>query len=148
MEITKDIVIVTLIISGLLLILLDVAITTLFLFPVGVGLVMGALSYALSPSLVPFSIGFLIGFGIALVVSYLIAKKVKGTKSALESLIGQEGVVIDMKDDFTYTVRFPLGVGGEEIWNAYSGEELSYGDRVVVKDVVGNKVIVKKCPSK
>ena len=41
-------------------------------------------------------------------------------------------------------VRFPLGADGEEVWNAYSDEELRYGDRVRVVDIKGNKLVVKK----
>ncbi|MEO2069620.1 MAG: NfeD family protein [Desulfurobacteriaceae bacterium] len=129
---------------GLALIVIDVFVMTFFLFPVGVGFVLGYVFYSLSPSIFSFSVGFLLGLLSASFLSYKIAKKVKGVEDALSDLIGQEGIVVKKVDDMNYQIRFPLGAGGEELWIGFSEEELEYGDKVVVKKVIGNKVVVEK----
>jgi len=132
-----------LLVIGLFLIIVDAFAMTLFLFPVGVGFVLGYAFYSFSPGIASFSVGFLVGLLFASFLSYKIAKKVKGTEENLSDLLEQEGIVVKKTGDLTYLIRFPLGAGGEELWVGFSEEELNYGDRVVVKEVVGNKVVVK-----
>jgi len=130
--------------AGVVLVLMELLSPTLYFFPAGVGFIVSGLVYhftaSLTASLVVFFVLTAAGYSISL--RYL--KRVKGLKSVLSELKKQTGVVVGRVDRFTYQVRFPLGAAGEEVWNAYSEEELSYGDRVKVVGIKGNKLVVEK----
>jgi len=129
---------------GVALVLMELFAPTLYFFPVGVGFIASGLFYYFTgnfwASLALFFSLTALGYFISL--KYI--KKVKGLRSVLSELKKQTGVVVGKLDDFTYEVRFPLGAAGEEVWNAYSEEELSYGDRVRVVGIKGNKLVVEK----
>jgi len=129
---------------GALLVLLELFFPTFYFFPLGLAFILSSVCYYFSSSLV----GSLLLFFAVTVLGYWLSiryvRRVKGKESLLRELKRQVGVVVGRLDQFTYEVRFPLGAGGEELWNAYSEEELSYGDRVKVVGIKGNKLVVEK----
>ena len=56
----------------------------------------------------------------------------------------KEGIVQDTVGDSRYVVMFPTGFRGETVWEAYSDEELKIGDKVRIKGMDGNVLIVEK----
>ncbi|GAB6072492.1 hypothetical protein JCM14244_08690 [Venenivibrio stagnispumantis] len=132
------------IVLGILLIIIDSFILSFFLIPIGVGFITGGIFYYFYPEIFGFFIGFLIGVIPATYFSIKYSKKLKNKVSDIRELIGKEGYVVRQIDEFTYLVRFPMGVGGEELWNGYSEEKLNFGDKVKVIKIEGNKIIVKK----
>lgn len=64
---------------------------------------------------------------------------------AMESLIGQSGLVIEYNPS-TYRgrIKFPVPLLGEDEWSIISEAELKQGDRAQVVDVSGNSLVVKK----
>ena len=129
---------------GILLLVVEAVAFTAYIFPVGTGLIAAGFAYLIYPSFWASLFTFIVVCAFFYWVSFKYIRRVKGAREILEELRSQEGVVIERVDDFTYRVRFPLGAAGEEVWNAYSEEELHYGDRVRVTDIRGNKLVVKK----
>ncbi|WP_457679369.1 NfeD family protein [Thermovibrio sp.] len=130
--------------AGVLLILLELLSPTLYFFPVGLGFVVSGLTFYFTGQFTLSALLFFLITGLGYFVSVRYLKRVRGIESVLSELKKQTGVVVEKVDRFTYEVRFPLGAAGEEVWNAYSEEELSYGDRVKVVGIKGNKLLVKK----
>ncbi len=129
---------------GIVSTLIELFSPTFYFFPVGVAFMVSGLLYYFTGNLL---LSLLLFFLVALLgyyISFRYLRRVKGLKEVVEELKSQEGVVIGKVDQLTYKVRFPLGAGGEEVWNAYSEGELSYGDRVKVIGIKGNKLLVKK----
>ncbi|HOM30210.1 MAG TPA: NfeD family protein [Deltaproteobacteria bacterium] len=62
-----------------------------------------------------------------------------------EALVGETGIVASLRPgESRGTLRFPLPIMGSDEWPFVSEAELSPGDRVVVVDVSGNTLVVKK----
>ena len=59
-----------------------------------------------------------------------------------ERIIGQEGMVIDVKETDRGTVRFSLPVLGDDEWPFICKSPVAVGDRVTVSDLSGNTLIV------
>jgi membrane protein implicated in regulation of membrane protease activity len=129
---------------GVGLVALELFAPTFYFFPVGVGFIASGLLYYFTANFWASLVVFFVLTAVGYFISLKYIKKVRGLRSVLEELQRQEGVVIGKLDDFTYEVRFPLGAAGEEVWNAYSEEELAYGDRVRVVGIKGNKLVVEK----
>ncbi|MEO2083343.1 MAG: NfeD family protein [Desulfurobacteriaceae bacterium] len=129
---------------GLLLLAVEAFSFTAYLFPAGLGLIAAGVVYLYRPDVF---LALLVFFFISLpgyLFSFRYVKKIKGMRNVLSELKKQTGTVVSTVDQFTYEVRFPLGAAGEEVWIAYSEEELSYGDRVKVVGIRGNKLVVEK----
>jgi membrane protein implicated in regulation of membrane protease activity len=129
---------------GVGLVALELFAPTFYFFPVGIGFIAAGLLYYFTANFWASLVVFFALTAVGYFISLKYIKKVRGLRSVLEELQRQEGVVIGRLDDFTYEVRFPLGAAGEEVWNAYSEEKLSYGDRVRVVGIKGNKLVVEK----
>ena len=64
---------------------------------------------------------------------------------ALERIIGESGIVIKAPDAGRRgVVRFTTPLLGDDEWEYISEEELAQGDRVYVKNISGNSLIVSK----
>jgi len=129
---------------GVALILVELLLPTLYFLPLGVALAVSGLALHFGAGFLPSLLSFFVLTIFGYYISLRHVRKLRGTRSVLEELQRQEGIVIGRLDEFTYEVRFPLGAAGEEVWNAYSEEELSYGDRVRVVGIKGNKLVVEK----
>ena len=61
-----------------------------------------------------------------------------------EALVGESGIVIKVpQDDIRGILRFSTPVLGADEWEFICHEECSVGDRVEVRDISGNTLIVK-----
>ncbi len=64
---------------------------------------------------------------------------------ALEKIIGESGIVIKAPDSgMRGVVRFTTPLLGDDEWEYISEEEIAQGDRVYVKNISGNSLIVSK----
>lgn len=61
-----------------------------------------------------------------------------------EQVVGQEGMVTSVGDRGAGQVRFSIPLLGSDEWRFISREPLLVGDRVVVEDVSGNSLIVRR----
>ncbi|RKQ63344.1 membrane protein implicated in regulation of membrane protease activity [Thermovibrio guaymasensis] len=129
---------------GILIVLFETFSPTLYLFPVGLGFIVSGLTYYFTGNFLLSLLLFFLLTSAGYYVSLKYVKRIKGLKDVLSELKKQTGIVVGKVDQFTYEVRFPLGAAGEEVWNAYSEKELSYGDRVKVVGIKGNKLVVEK----
>ena len=78
---------------------------------------------------------------------YLKPLSIDKTKAGLskEAITGEVGqVLIVPTEDKRGKLRFPAPVLGADEWIIISQDELTIGDRVIVVDVSGNSLIVKK----
>jgi membrane protein implicated in regulation of membrane protease activity len=132
------------VISGVILIVLELFFWTSFILPIGIALVVGGIVHSATENLWISLLGFIISLLAGYWLSFRYSWKQRGLKGIFHELRKQDGIVINKVDDFTYEVRFPLGAAGEEVWIAYSEGSLEYGDRVKVVEVKGNKLVVKK----
>jgi membrane protein implicated in regulation of membrane protease activity len=65
--------------------------------------------------------------------------------TALEGIVGQTGLVVKAADPGgRSTVRFSMPLMGSVEWPVISRSDLKEGDRVVVRDVSGNTLVVDK----
>jgi len=129
---------------GVVLLAVELHVLSFYIFPVGVGLILAGLYLIFLKGIWGALLVFSVSSVLLYALSFKYVKGIKGFKNVVDELKNQKGIVIDSVDEFTYKVRFPLGAGGEEVWNAYSEERLNYGDRVEVIGVRGNKLVVKK----
>jgi len=63
-----------------------------------------------------------------------------------DAILGKRGIVVRVADS-TFpggVVRFPIAVLGSDEWNFRSDEPLQVGDRVVIVDIAGDMLVVKK----
>lgn len=63
-----------------------------------------------------------------------------------DSIIGKSGVIVKA-NDATFpggTIRFPIAVLGSDEWAYVSDEQLQVGDRGVIIDIAGDKLVIKK----
>ncbi|WP_372865272.1 NfeD family protein [Spongiibacter sp.] len=61
-----------------------------------------------------------------------------------EQVIGQEGMVIRAADHGEGCVRFSVPLMGSDEWAYICRETLAVGDRVVVEEISGNSLIVRR----
>lgn len=63
-----------------------------------------------------------------------------------EAIIGKSGVVIKVNDSTFHSgvIRFPIAVLGSDEWPYVTDELLQTGDRGVITDIAGGKLVVKK----
>jgi inner membrane protein len=67
---------------------------------------------------------------------------------AREALIGQTGHVIKVPvEGRDGTVRFAVPVLGSDEWSFFCSDPVASGDRVVIRDISGNTLIVDKAPA-
>lgn len=63
-----------------------------------------------------------------------------------DSVIGKSGVIVKANDS-TFPggiIRFPIAVLGSDEWAYLSEENLQVGDRGVIIDIAGDKLVIKK----
>ncbi len=63
-----------------------------------------------------------------------------------DSILGKAGVVIKVNES-TFpggTIRFPISVLGSDEWPFVSEEPLQIGDRGIITDIAGSKLVIKK----
>ncbi|MAK44189.1 MULTISPECIES: NfeD family protein [Spongiibacter] len=99
----------------------------------------------------PFSVQVLIWAGLSAVDLFLWFKFVHPRMKdkslsgmSREQVVGQEGMVTRVGDHREGQVRFSIPVLGNDEWSYICREPLIVGDRVVVEDISGNSLIVRR----
>ena len=139
------------IVFGVLLMLSEIALTTFFILWFGVAAVLVGIVLLLFPEL-SLSAQILIWTVLSSLLAlawfkYLKPLSVDRTKAGLsrEAIVGEIGQVISVpNEDRRGRMRFPAPVLGSDEWQIFSTDTLAEGDRVRVKDVSGNSLIVEK----
>lgn len=63
-----------------------------------------------------------------------------------EAIIGRAGIVVRVNET-TFPggfIRFPIAVLGSDEWSYVSDQRLEVGDRAVITDIAGDKLVVRK----
>lgn len=137
------------IVLGIVLMLAEIFIGSFFIFWFGAAAVVVGLSLTIAPSisaptqLISWTLLSLV-FAVAW-FRFLKPLSKDFTKAGLsrEALIGEIGQVLSVPNgDKRGMVRFPAPLLGSDEWLIMSQDSLSIGDRVSVKDVSGNSLIV------
>jgi membrane protein implicated in regulation of membrane protease activity len=139
------------IVFGVLLMLSEILLTSFFVLWFGVAAVLVGIVLLLFPELT-LSAQILIWTVLSSLLAlawfkYLKPLSIDRTKAGLsrEMIVGEVGQVISVpNDERRGRMRFPAPVLGADEWQIISSESLAEGDRVRVKDVSGNSLIVEK----
>lgn len=126
-----------LIFLGLLIAIIDIF-TTGYIFPFAIAVFLTGVISIYINSITVLSIIFTI---LVVFFYYLFFKYIKKYKTSIdEKKIGY----VKRKEGNFYIVDFPTGFKGEIQWKAISEDNLEIGDKVEVKSIDGNILIVKK----
>lgn len=139
------------VVFGVLLMLSEIALTTFFILWFGVAAIIvgGILFFVPGLSLSwQILIWTLLSALLALAwFKYLKPLSIDRTKAGLsrEAIVGEVGQVISVPvESRRGRMRFPAPILGADEWQIISSETLAEGDRVRVKDVSGNSLLVEK----
>lgn len=139
------------VVFGVLLVLSEIALTTFFILWFGVAaIIVGAVLYlapGLSLSWQIFIWTLLSSLLAVMWFKYLKPLSIDRTKAGLsrEAIVGEVGQVISApSEDRRGRMRFPAPILGADEWMIISSDKLAEGDRVRVKDVSGNSLLVEK----
>jgi membrane protein implicated in regulation of membrane protease activity len=139
------------VVFGVLLVLGEIALTTFFILWFGVAaIIVGAILFFapdLSLSWQIFLWTLLSSLLALLWFKYLKPLSIDRTKAGLsrEMIVGEVGQVISVpRNERRGRMRFPAPVLGSDEWEIISSDGLNEGDRVRVKDVSGNTLLVEK----
>ena len=137
------------IVLGIVLMLAEIFIGSFFIFWFGAAAVVVGLSLTIAPSIsAPNQLIFWTLLSLVFAVAWFrflkpLSKDVTKAGLSREALIGEIGQVLSVpNDDKRGMVRFPAPLLGSDEWLIMSQDSLSIGDRVSVKDVSGNSLIV------
>ena len=142
------------IVFGVVLVLSEIALSTFFILWFGVAAIIVGLVMLIAPDMA-LSLQILIWTLLSVIMALLWFKYLKPlsidrTKAGLsrEMIVGEVGQVIRVpKANRRGRLRFPAPVLGNDEWEIISTDDLATGDRVQVKDVSGNSLIVSKFSS-
>tara|TARA_B110000971_G_scaffold43756_1_gene43401 strand:+ start:1489 stop:1935 length:447 start_codon:yes stop_codon:yes gene_type:complete len=137
------------IVLGIVLMLAEIFIGSFFIFWFGAAAVVVGLSLTIAPSIsAPNQLIFWALLSLVFAVAWFrflkpLSKDVTKAGLSREALIGEIGQVLSVPNgDKRGMVRFPAPLLGSDEWLIMSQDSLSIGDRVSVKDVSGNSLIV------
>jgi membrane protein implicated in regulation of membrane protease activity len=137
------------IVLGIVLMLAEIFIGSFFIFWFGAAAVVVGLSLTIAPSISsPTQLIFWTLLSLVFAVAWFrflkpLSKDVTKAGLSREALIGEIGQVLSVPNgDKRGMVRFPAPLLGSDEWLIMSQDSLSIGDRVSVKDVSGNSLIV------
>ena len=139
------------IVFGVLLILSEIALASFFVFWFGLAAIVVGVVLFLFPELSlngQILLWTILSTLLAVVwFKYLKPLSTDRTKAGLsrEAIVGEIGQVISVPNESRRgRMRFPAPVLGADEWQIISTDALAEGDRVRVKDVSGNSLIVEK----
>lgn len=139
------------VVFGVVLVISEIALSTFFILWFGVAAIIVGVILLVWPSLdVNWQIFIWTLLSVILAIlwfRYLKPLSVDRTKAGLsrEAVVGEVGIVIQVPHDSRRGVmRFSVPVLGADEWQIMSSDELSEGDRVQVREVSGNTLIVGK----
>ena len=137
------------IVLGIVLMLAEIFIGSFFIFWFGAAAVVVGLSLTIAPSIsASTQLIFWTMLSLVFAVAWFrflkpLSKDVTKAGLSREALIGEIGQVLSVPNgDKRGMVRFPAPLLGSDEWLIMSQDSLSIGDRVSVKDVSGNSLIV------
>ena len=137
------------IVLGIVLMLAEIFIGSFFIFWFGAAAVVVGLSLTIAPSISsPTQLILWTLLSLVFAVAWFrflkpLSKDVTKAGLSREALIGEIGQVLSVPNgDKRGMVRFPAPLLGSDEWLIMSQDSLSIGDRVSVKDVSGNSLIV------
>ena len=137
------------IVLGIVLMLAEIFIGSFFIFWFGAAAVVVGLSLTIAPSIsASTQLIFWTLLSLVFAVAWFrflkpLSKDVTKAGLSREALIGEIGQVLsEPNGDKRGMVRFPAPLLGSDEWLIMSQDSLSIGDRVSVKDVSGNSLIV------
>ena len=137
------------IVLGIVLMLAEIFIGSFFIFWFGAAAVVVGLSLNIAPSIsASTQLIFWTLLSLVFAVAWFrflkpLSKDVTKAGLSREALIGEIGQVLSVPNgDKRGMVRFPAPLLGSDEWLIMSQDSLSIGDRVSVKDVSGNSLIV------
>ena len=137
------------IVLGIVLMLAEIFIGSFFIFWFGAAAVVVGLSLTIAPSIsAPTQLIFWTLLSLVFAVAWFrflkpLSKDVTKAGLSREALIGEIGQVLSVPNgDKRGMVRFPAPLLGSDEWLIMSQDSLSIGDRVSVKDVSGNSLLV------
>ena len=136
----KNLITIILIIAGFLVIIIDLPLTGGFFLPIGIALLITGGVSIVTTNIVILSIIFIVSSTAGYIVFWIYSKKTKEG----ELFKHKKGIIQKKLKNNRYVVLFPTGFRGETIWEAYSEEELKSGDKVEIKDIDGNTLIIQK----
>ncbi|MCL2760913.1 MAG: NfeD family protein [Desulfuromonadales bacterium] len=137
-------------IIGIILIILELILPSFVLIWFGIAAILTGIVALFVDStpvlLLVFSFFSIISFSIGWFKFIKPSKLKSQTGQGKESIIGEAGIVISVeKQDFiTGRVRFQIPVLGDETWDFISEDDVHIGDRVVISDIAGSKLKIKK----
>ena len=136
---------------GVLLVLSEIALTTFFVLWFGIAAIIVGVILFFAPGLaLSWQIFIWTLFSSLLALAwfkYLKPLSVDRTKAGLsrEAIVGEVGQVISAPgEERRGRMRFPAPILGADEWQIISSDSLAIGDRVRVKDVSGNSLLVEK----
>ncbi len=139
------------IIFGVVLVLSEIALTTFFILWFGLAAIVVGLLLLVTPDIsLNWQILIWTILSVAMAIlwfKYLKPLSIDRTKAGLsrEMIVGEIGQVLQApKQDRRGRLRFPAPVLGNDEWEIISTDTLAAGDRVQVRDVSGNTLIVEK----
>lgn len=139
------------VVLGVMLMLSEIVLTTFFILWFGLAAVMmGALTYLFPDIEVSWQILIWTVLSSALALfwfKFLKPLSIDKTKAGLsrEAIVGEVVQVISVpREGMRGKLRFPAPILGADEWMIMSQDSLAEGDRVRVKDVSGNSLIVEK----
>ncbi|MDG2163317.1 MAG: NfeD family protein [Gammaproteobacteria bacterium] len=137
------------IVLGIVLMLAEIFIGSFFIFWFGAAAVVVGLSLTIAPSIsASTQLIFWTLLSLVFAVAWFrflkpLSKDVTKAGLSREALIGEIGQVLSVPNgDKRGMVRFPAPLLGSDEWLIMSQDSLSIGDRVSVKDLSGNSLIV------
>ena len=137
------------IVLGIVLMLAEIFIGSFFIFWFGAAAVVVGLSLTIAPSIsASTQLIFWTLLSLVFAVAWFrflkpLSKDVTKAGLSREALIGEIGQVLSVPNgDKRGMVSFPAPLLGSDEWLIMSQDSLSIGDRVSVKDVSGNSLIV------
>ena len=137
------------IVLGIVLILAEIFIGSFFIFWFCAAAVVVGLSLTIAPSIsASTQLIFWTLLSLVFAVAWFrflkpLSKDVTKAGLSREALIGEIGQVLSVPNGYKRgMVRFPAPLLGSDEWLIMSQDSLSIGDRVSVKDVSGNSLIV------
>lgn len=137
------------IVLGIVLMLAEIFIGSFFIFWFGAAAVVVGLSLTIAPSIsASTQLIFWTLLSLVFAVAWFrflkpLSKDVTKAGLSREALIGEIGQVLSVPNgDKRGMVRFPAPLLGSDEWLIMSQDSLIIGDRVSVKDVSGNSLIV------
>lgn len=139
------------IVCGVMLVLSEIALTTFFILWFGVAaIIVGAIVFFVPGLSLSWQIFIWTLLSCILAFAwfrYLKPLSIDRTKAGLsrEAIVGEVGQVITVpSEERRGRLRFPAPILGSDEWLIISSDRLAEGDRVRVKDVSGNSLIVEK----